>query len=599
MGVSGDYQMLTYARGYGHQTICVHLRHLRMLLSFCVACAPTIAHALPADRLTAWDPGIPGGIPQVMTVHATLDAARYGNGTSDATAAVNAAIQSAGDAARADRPLVVYLPAGTWRITGAIALNRSHVVLRGAGPHLTRVRYDSTEESFAVGMGLFWPDYGPPVDVVGSVPKGARTLTVADASGIEPGDVLQIDQLDDPGYVRMGDWIYGKRGPRDADANGPGSPEGYRSVGQQIGIVGKQGNTLTLAGPTHIAFDQRFRPQVFHTGTDRPGCHGRQWIGLEDLWLGGGRNNNIQILNLAYGWVRNVELNGNPAERGGLDGDHINLFHAWRCEIRGCYVHHARHIVPGGGAYGIDIANQSSDNLVEDNIVRQLNKPILTVASGGGNVVAYNFVDDAYIATHDSWQENGIDGCHGSFSHHDLFEGNDTPNIGSDSTHGNCGWQTFFRNHARGVNLGVPRSACVRAVGVDGYNREHTFAGNVLLSPGLTVGGRPPVYLSTTVETFDLAAAFRVGGASLGGEYHDLDDGTALRLLLAHGNFDYATGRVNWDPRLPERDLPASLYLRAKPAWWSDAPWPYVDPLREPKVGILPARARFEAMARR
>ena len=30
-------------------------------------------------------------------------------------------------------------------------------------------------------------------------------------------------------------------------------------------------------------------------------------------------------------------------------------------------------------------------------------------------------------------------------AHHDLFEGNLAPNIGSDSTHGNSGWQTFFR----------------------------------------------------------------------------------------------------------------------------------------------------------
>ncbi len=561
-----------------------------LLLLICCAAA----WSLPADRLTTWDPGVPGGIPSVTTIHATLDATRYGNGTADATAAINAAIQSAGDEARVNRPLAVYLPAGTYRITGSLDLNRSYVVLRGAGSDLTRIRYDSPDESFAVGMGLFWPEYAPPVDVVGSVAKGARTLTVADASGIEPGDVLQLDQLDDPSYVKIGDWIYGKRGPREADANGPSSPEGYRSVGQQIAVVAKRGNTLTLAGPTHIAFDAHFRPQVFHTCTAREGHSGRQWIGLEDVWIGGGRNNNIQVLNLAYGWIRGVECDGDPATGGGLDGDHINLFHAYRCEIRRCYVHHARRIVPGGGAYGIGIDNQSSDNLVEDNIVRCLNKPILTVASGGGNVVAYNLVDDAYIADHESWQENGIDGCHGSFSHHDLFEGNDTPNIGSDSTHGNCGWQTFFRNHARGMNLGIPRSACIRAVGVDGYNREHTFAGNVLLSPGLMVGGRPPVYLSTSLDTFDQAAVYRIGASSLGGEYHDLDDGTALRLLLAHGNFDYASGRVVWDERLADHSMPPSLYLRAKPAWFGDELWPYVDPQRSPMVGTLPARRRFE-----
>ena len=549
--------------------------------------------ALPADRLTTWRPGIPGGIPRVTAIHTTLDAARWGNGRADATAAINQAIAAAGAAARPDRRLVVYLPPGVYRTTGAILLDRSHVVLRGAGPRLTRIRYDAPDDEFVVGMGQFWPEYAPPVAVVGDVPAGARSLTVSDARGIQVGDVLQIDQLDDPSYVRRGDWIHGKRGPRPDDANGPSSPEGYRSVGQQIEVASKAGNTLGLSTPLHIAFSPRFSAQVFRTCSVRDGEPGRHWLGLEDLCLAGGRNNNVLLLNVAYAWIKNVESDGDPAT-GGMTGDHFSLFHAFRCEIRQCYVHHARQIEPGGGAYGIGVSSQSSDNLVEDNIVRCLNKPILMVGSGGGNVVAYNYVDDAYIASHPTWQESAIDGNHGSFSHHDLFEGNWAPNLGSDTTHGNCGWQTFFRNCAPGMNTGVPRSASIRAVGVDGYCREHTFAGNVLLQPGLRVGGGPAVYLSTRGQGFDVAAVFRLGAAALGGGYHDLDDGTAERLLLAHGNFDYVTGRVNWDPRVASRELPPSLYLSAKPAFFGDAPWPYVDPLRTPMVGVLPAKRRFE-----
>lgn len=551
---------------------------------------------LPPDRRTEWNPGIPGGIPAVTQVFVTLDAKRYGDGKADASAAINEAIQRAGDAASASRRLVVKLPPGTYRLAGLLNLNRSHVVLRGAGPRLTRLRLDAPPSSGSpvIRMGVFWPEYGAPIDVDGSVARGARSITVADASGIRAGDVLQLDQLDDPAYVAIGDHTYGKRGPRDADVNGPPSPGGYRSVGQQVEVVAKHGNVLELATPAHISFDARFSPQVFKTAAARPGEPGTRYVGLEDVYVTGGHNNGIVLLNVAYAWVKGVESDGDPAGGGGMTGVHIGLWHAYRCEIRGSYVHHARSIVPGGGAYGIAISHQSSENLVEDNIARYLNKPIVLAADGGGNVVAYNYVDDAFIANHASWQESAIDANHGAFSHHDLFEGNWATNLGSDSTHGNSGWHVFFRNYAPGMNSTVPRSANVRAVGVDGYNREHSFLGNVLLQPGLTLNGRAPVYESTSRDTLPAAAVYRFGASSLGGPLERFDDGTALRLALRHGNYDSVTNQVIFDPRLPRR-LPPSLYLKAKPAFFGDAPWPFVDPEREPRVGVLPAKKRFEA----
>lgn len=554
------------------------------------------ATPLPPDRLTAWDPGIPGGIPAVTEVFATIDATRFGDGKADATAAINDALQRAGARARASRRLVVALPAGTYRITGILNLNRSHVVLRGAGPKLTRIRLDVSPSSGApaIRMGVFWPDYRPPVDVVGSVPAGARTLTVADATGIEVGDVLQLDQLDDPRYVVRGDHVYGKRGPRETDVNGPSSPGGYRSVGQQVEVVSRKGNVLGLATPAHIAFEAAFAPQVFKTATAREGEPGTRYVGLEDVYVTGGQNNNIVLLNVAYGWVKNVESDGDPASGGGVTGVHIALWHAYRCEIRGSYVHHARSIVPGGGAYGIAVSHQSSENLVEDNIARYLNKPIVVSASGGGNVVAYNYVDDALIANHATWQETGVDGNHGAFAHHDLFEGNWAVNLGSDCTHGNSGWHVFFRNYAPGMNSTVPRSSNIRAVGVDGCNREHSFVGNVLLAPDLVVNGRRPVYESTSPETLAAAAVYRIGAAANGGGLDRFDDGTTLRLLLRHGNWDGVTRSVKWDPKLP-RALPPSLYLKAKPAFFAGERWPWVDPEGEPRVAVLPAKKRFDA----
>ena len=205
-------------------------------------------------------------------------------------------------------------------------------------------------------------------------------------------------------------------------------------------MASKNGNLLGLSGPTHVAFDAAFSPQVFKTATARSGEPGTRYVGLEDLYVTGGNNDNITALNVAYCWIKNVESDGNPATGRGTNGMHISLSHAYRCEIRGSYVHHARNINPGGGAYGISVGMQSSDNLIEDNICYMLNKPLVMNASGGGNVVAYNYVDEAIIASNPGWQESAVDGNHQSFSHHELFEGNWAANIGSDTTHGNAGW---------------------------------------------------------------------------------------------------------------------------------------------------------------
>jgi hypothetical protein len=509
----------------------------------------------------------------------------------------------------------VLIPPGEYRLTSVLNLDRSDVVLRGGGPRRTRLRLDSREPIPAIRWGRIWPTYQPRAwDVVGGVPKGATEVRVSamDGRDIAPGDVLQIDQEDEP-WVWLFDGRFRKRQP-ESDANGPGTgaapfagvkdPGGpWRSVGQQMEVVETRAEgattVLRLAGPAHVAFDALRRPQLFHTGTARPGRPGVRYSGIEDLAITGGNQDNVTGMNLAFCWMRNVESDGDRATGPGMAGHHVNLVHAYRCEIRDSTFHHARFINQGGTAYGVSIANQSSDNLVENNVVVHLNKPILMNASGGGNVVAYNYVDGAYSVEYPGWQESSIDGNHQTFSHHDLFEGNWTVNIGSDSTHGNAGWQTFFRNYATGANDAAPAKdrGNVRAVGIDGHNRDHNVVGNVLLRPGLEANGRQAVYECLAPGPCMLApAAYRLGANV--GPYDGFDDGTARRTLFRHGNFDLASGRVIWDPGHPSRCLPDSLYLTRKPAFFGDLPWPWVNPLGRTaaeRVGVLPAKARHEA----
>jgi hypothetical protein len=72
-------------------------------------------------------------------------------------------------------------------------------------------------------------------------------------------------------------------------------------------------------------------------------------------------------------------------------------------------------------------------------------------------------------------------------------------------------------------------------------------------------------------------------------------DPRTLSTLIRGGNFDYLSNQVVWTSSLPAQTLPASLYLSAKPAFFGNYKWPWVDPTGGTKFETLPAKARFDA----
>ena len=69
---------------------------------------------------------------------------------------------------------------------------------------------------------------------------------------------------------------------------------------------------------------------------------------------------------------------------------------------------------------------------------------------------------------------------------------------------------------------------------------------------------------------------------------------TAIQ-LYRHGNFDYVTGTVVWDPTNANHALPDSLYSSSKPAFFGTSRWPWVDPVGATKLYTLPAKARWDS----
>jgi hypothetical protein len=566
----------------------------------------TVRDVIPLARRTTWNPGIPGGIPSRTTICATINAATYGNGTTDATSAIQAAIDACPEGQ------AVFLPAGTYRVTSNLNIAKG-IVLRGAGPALTKIRAYLTAGSVsAIYMANLWPWYGSAVNVTADVPKDATSIPVADASSFAAGDIIQIDQLDDPSYVFYGSCPWFKR-----PDYGPASA-GPRSVGQTAEVISKSGNTLVIGTPIHLGFKLAFLPQVFKpSGPATPSGNTVKYAGLEDLYVTGGQNDQIHMINCAYCWVKNIESDGTvaaPAPDGtagpgnGMKGAHMQISRSYRVVIRDSYFHHATNVVQGGGAYGISISEHTSDSLIENNIVYYMNKPLTMRATGGGNVVAFNYVDDAWTSADAFMMETDIDMGHASFPYMELVEGNEAPQIATDDVWGGSGWMTVFRNHASGKQrrTALHERERIAAINFEGGAVFMNVVGNALGIAGpVGTASLAQVYEVHSNPPGDVPAVWRLGSSPIsaaGAGYHNQDiydafpwlPGTTGFTLLRQGNYDFVTNTVA-DGAAP--GLPPSLYLSAgPPSWWGSNPWPFVDPTRTPVVGTLPAKARFDAL---
>lgn len=487
--------------------------------------------------------------------------------------------------------------------------------------------------------------------------RGANVITLSESADYKVGDVITIDRKDGSpsiapavvppsGYTgpALGDgpamfnddylWFYDaayfKRQPV-RDWNGPGTgapPFGsinggwpainlqaeqtvphWRSRMQTNEIVAISGNTLTLKDPLHLDFPVSGASEVWRSvpidSSSVP--MGNRWSGIEDIAVAGGNNDwgfpggTVAFSYMAYGWAKNIEADGDkgrgPNASPGKWGYNIGVGHSYRVVIRDSYAHGSADITPGGHAYGIVVGMASSACLVENNISVNNNKPIALNATGGGNVIGYNYVDQAIIwsrtGVSNGWQENAIDDNHGNFTHHDLIEGNWTPNIGGDTTHGNSGWHTHLRNYAHGTNLlGGAMTSNLRAVGMDGWTHDHAYIGNVL--NGGTVYETTP-FSTTGTPVYQLGNNY----AGVGGNW---DNGYAWAHIYRDGNWDNVTG-LRWAGPSCEPagscSIPDSFYLSSRPAFFTAAyDWPWVNPqgtTSADRVKRLPAKARFDA----
>jgi Pectate lyase superfamily protein len=573
-----------------------------------LVCVAAVARAqvdtsiVPDAGRTTWAPGVRGGVPARATICATLQAASFGNGAQEASAAIQAAV------AACPPGQVVRLSAGTFLVNNHILINKG-ITLRGAGPGRTRLvktngakpfdyRPDDAQPIIIVGPSR-WPQVNntTSVNLTANAVKGSNSVTVTNAAGFAPGQFVLLDEDDfntaswtplprrlggQPSAVWASDrLVFQRHNPSESiDDPFPASLTWFSRAARPLceikEITAVSGNRIMFSTPVHITYTTSKRAQL----TRYMDVHVRG-AGIEDLTVSGGSNGNIRFEVAAYSWMKNVENTF-------WLGEGVSVDNSFRVEIRDSLIHDGSWPYPGGGGYAISLALAASEVLIENNAVTKANKMMVARSAGAGSVVGYNYMDDGYIGYDLDWVEVGLNGSHMVGGHHILFEGNQSFNYDSDNTHGNAIAMTVFRNHLTGSRRSFPGMANARGGGLMYGSWWHSFIGNVLGEDGRMSGW---VYEDPGDGTFTTASYIWKFGYDPA-HWEQVADPKAKSTALRDGNFDYLTNQLRWD-RAP-RTIPASLYLTTKPAFFGNRTWPWVDPAGGTKLSVLPARQRFD-----
>jgi hypothetical protein len=506
---------------------------------------------IPADRRIDWSyAGIPSGIPERTIICEIINSALYGNGTTDATEVIQTALENCPDGQ------VVYLPPGVYILGDTIHLD-DFATLRGAGPGITLLKHAGGYLRSMVDMrgSIYWQIAGlhKTVDII-EASKDSQVITLASTAGITPGDILLLNQLND-GVIVDPVGVEGK-------CTYCGYENGDRVLGQLVEVTTVAGNQVYLNVPLHWTYDTGLDPWAYQVDAD---AMIRQ-AGLEDLTLTQETPDvefMIEMDGAQYSWIMNVEIE-NVQRRG------MWVIDSLQNEIRECYVHTG---IDGYGrdrGYGILLDLHSSNNLVEDNILSTIDGGgVMTAGGASGNVISYNYFHE--ILFDDPWWLIASPSIsHAPHPKMNLWEGNIAYKAEADIIHGSSSHNTIFRSQSKGWQSETITTRN-NAIEIAAKNYSMNIVGCVLGTPGKS--NRYEVLPGQPYDDWTDNVIWALGVGS------GVDDPNIANTLLRHGNFDYVTNSVIWDPSIPSHDLPDSLYRRQVPDWWcQETPWPPIGP---------------------
>lgn len=405
-------------------------------------------YSLPAESRARWARAGLGGAPTNFTT--MLNVKNYGakgDGTTDDTSAINSAIS------KATAGSVVYLPAGTYRITKRIYL-KSNMILRGDGSALTSLIFEGSNTlDRCIGVAC-WDGDQPTtyVTLTGGMTIGSTEVALSSVTGYAAGDIIEIEEDNDPSWGFSESWQ-------------------ARLAGQinRVTAVDTVNKRLALSHPLRHTYTATRNPRVRHLVT-------LQNTGIENLFIRRKDAIDGYTIELKFAvrcWVRNVESYMTYKA-------HVWMDRSFECDVRQCYFHDAFVFGGSGQGYGVCSGKHTSDCLIENNVFYHLRHSMIVGSGANGNVYGYNSsAERALDPVHGTLQPDIS--VHGNYVYMNLFEGNvledaDVPDYYAPAGPGN----TLFRNR-------ISNSGTAIDVGSNGEN----FLGNVLTAGTITLDGTP------------------------------------------------------------------------------------------------------------
>jgi len=556
-------------------------------LSLILLCLPVCLYAqnwygiLDSSRAITWNPGVNGGIPANYTQCGSTIAAYSGTATT-----INNAIAACG------AQTYVLLGAGTFNLsTGILIQGHSNVALRGVGPDKTFLVFSGYQGCLgtpsadicvenASGINPASPPHT--ANWTAGLSAGSTSITLDNTSGLSPGMILYLDQLDDSNTDNGNLWVCetvnvcSTEGPVGIARTGRGQVQTavVTSVNSGTGGVG-------IYNPIYMPnWSSGKTPQAWWIGDQISG------VGIENLSVdhsGTAAAAGIVFGNARDCWVKNYRsLWSNRA--------HVWMFGATRIILRDSYFYGTQS-TGGVQSYGFE-NDLTSDSLFENNIFQTITSPFVGGTGTEGNVFGYNFSINDYMTNPSDWLSS-------SAFHHDigntytLYEGNDGIGFTGDAIHGTSHFMTAFRNRWIGWKTGTTNNTNV--VQISSFNRYFNFIGNVVGKYGYHT-----TYECAAQTTGDSCTAdgnsgvwtiYTWGYANHNGPLNIRNDPFVKTSMMRWGNYDTVNSAVRWqaaevpsslslyaNPVPASQTLPGSFYLSNKPQWFSSTPWPAIGP---------------------
>ncbi len=163
------------------------------------------------------------------------------------------------------------------------------------------------------------------------------------------------------------------------------------------------------------------------------------------------------------------------------------------------------HVTNGAGVL---FYRRVCSSLVEDNIIYRCFPGVEISSGSGGNVIAYNFMEDNYT-DQSRLMGASFDCNHGAHTCMDLYEGNVGSMFQSDGYFGSASHITLFRNRFHGTNPTLTDNS--KCVDLGRWSQYFNVVGNVLGTAGFSV-------LLDPTETFPYAkpVIYRLGFPNMG-----------------------------------------------------------------------------------